>query len=82
MTAAETQLPPCPRLLHNVLNPSSIITYNWQWIGRWRVYMYVACGKKGDNNNIISKVWPLFQAILSPSCFVIVLAKSECHKQQ
>jgi len=44
--------------------------------------MYVACGKKGDNNNIISKVWPLSQAILTPSCFVIVLAKSECHKQQ
>jgi len=28
--------------------------------------MYVACGKKGDNNNIISKVWPLSQATLTP----------------
>ena len=37
--------------------------------------MYVACGKKGDNNNIINKVWPLSQAILTPSCFVIVLTK-------
>jgi len=44
--------------------------------------MYVACGKKGDNNIIISKVWPLSQAILSPSSFVMELAKSECYKQQ
>ena len=59
------------------------VTYNWQWSGRLRVYIYryinVACGKR--NRTTIVKCSLNSKLFLSPILSSLLVQEIECCKQ-